>query len=84
MKKQKFLPWVIPNQCEGCTECVGKCPKGCLFMKETSNPGVYIPWIEDVDACTGCGKCQNACVWLAISLTAYVEDARVRFKNTFV
>lgn len=79
MSKQKFLPWVSPEQCEGCTECVSVCPSKCLYMLETSNAGIFIPWLNNVDACTGCGKCQNACVWLAISLTSFVEEARERF-----
>lgn len=78
-KKQKFLPWVIPEMCEGCTECVSVCPTDCLQMVETSHAGVYIPWIDNVDACTGCGKCQHACTWLAISLTSCVDEARERF-----
>jgi len=48
-------------------------------MLETANAGIFIPWLDNVDACTGCGKCQNACTWLAISLTSYVEEARARF-----
>jgi len=79
MKKQKFLPWVIPEQCEGCSECVNVCPEKCLFMRETLNSDVFIPWMENTDACSGCGKCQNSCIWLAISLTSWVDDARVRF-----
>ncbi len=79
MKKQIFLPWIIPEQCEGCTECVTQCPVGCLFMKETSIPEVYVPWMEKIDHCTGCGKCQDSCVWMAISLTSFVNEAHKRF-----
>ncbi|MCF6356323.1 MAG: 4Fe-4S binding protein [Draconibacterium sp.] len=81
MKEQKFLPWVIPEQCEGCTECVNVCPTKCLYMGETSNPEVFIPWMDNTDLCTGCGKCQDVCTWFAISLTSYVDAARERFLN---
>ncbi|MBZ0155408.1 MAG: 4Fe-4S dicluster domain-containing protein [Alphaproteobacteria bacterium] len=76
---QKALPWVIPAQCEGCAECVNACPVHGLDMWETENEGIFIPWLSNPDACIGCGKCERACTWGAVSLTSYVEDARVRF-----
>ncbi|MCL4456892.1 MAG: 4Fe-4S dicluster domain-containing protein [Nitrospirae bacterium] len=76
---KKALPWVIPAQCEGCTDCVNACPVHGLEMWETENEGVFIPWLSNPDACIGCGKCEKACTWGAISLTSYVDDARQRF-----
>ncbi|MFO0753458.1 MAG: carbonic anhydrase [Thermodesulfovibrionales bacterium] len=76
---QRALPWVIPAQCEGCAECVNACPVHGLDMWETENKGIFIPWLSNPDACIGCGKCERACTWGAVSLTSYVEDARVRF-----
>jgi formate hydrogenlyase subunit 6 len=84
MRTQKFLPWVIPEQCEGCTECTSVCPSKCLSMIETSNSGVFIPWMDNTDACTGCGRCQNSCVWLAINLTSHLDKARERFSLRLV
>jgi len=45
---------------------------------ETSEPGVFVPWLDRPHECTGCGLCEASCPWLAICLTSYVEDARNR------
>lgn len=76
---QRVLPWVIPMQCEGCADCVNSCPVHGLEMWETENHGVFIPWLSNPDACIGCGKCEKACTWGAVSLTSYVKEARLRF-----
>lgn len=77
-KKRIALPWVTPNLCEGCSDCVSACPVHGLEMWETENEGIFIPWLSNPDACIGCGKCEEACTWNAISITTYVEDARLR------
>lgn len=76
-RQAKALPWVIPEQCEGCADCVGACPQRALVMVEASD-GVFVPWLDAVDLCTGCGRCEAACTWGAISLTSYVDMARER------
>jgi ferredoxin len=53
------------------------CSRGLLSMTETSE-GVFVPWLDRPDECTGCGSCEASCPWLAICLTGYVEDARRR------
>lgn len=73
------LPWIIPEHCEACGRCINACPPGVLSLIETSKPGVFVPHLEDVDGCTGCGMCEAACAWSAICLTSYVEEARERF-----
>jgi len=79
MPTDPMLPWVIPENCEGCADCVSACRRGCLAMHATAREGVYVPWLDDVGACTGCGRCEVTCTWGAISMTAYVENARRRF-----
>jgi NAD-dependent dihydropyrimidine dehydrogenase PreA subunit len=74
----KALPWVSPEQCEGCADCVSVCPARGLRMIEVAD-GVFVPWLDDPDLCTGCGRCEAACTWGAISMTSYVELARERF-----
>ncbi len=74
------LPWIIPERCEGCADCVGVCPRGCLSMHDTGREGVQVPWVDVVDACGGCGLCAESCVWGAISMTAHVFDARRRLE----
>lgn len=80
MPTEPMLPWIIPESCEGCADCVSACPHG-LSMHETSNEGVFVPWLDDVDACFGCGRCELACTWGAISMTTYVDDARRRLRE---
>ena len=75
----EVLPWVIPEYCKGCTNCVSACRRELLFMIETEQEGAFVPWMDDVDHCTGCGMCEAACAWSAICLTSYVEKARERF-----
>lgn len=72
------LPWIIPESCEGCADCIQRCPTGGLALWESHHEGVFVPWLADVEACNGCGTCERVCTWGAISLTVYVEAARAR------
>ncbi len=47
-----------------------------------AGPGLFVPWLDDIDECTGGGLCEAACAWGAICLTGYVEEARERFLKT--
>ena len=78
IKKRNTLPWVIPEYCESCADCVNACPVYGLEMWETENPDFSIPWLSNPDTCIGCGKCEEACIWGAINMTAYLEEARER------
>ncbi len=78
-RKSDARPWVIPERCEGCGSCVDACKRELLSMIETAQPQVFVPWLDEVDECTGCGQCETACIWGAICLTSYVEEARHRF-----
>lgn len=78
-KLPKKMPWVIPSNCEGCGDCVNRCPRKGLVMLETNLPGVYVPWLLNPDLCTGCGKCASGCVMGGIVMTEYVVEARRRF-----
>ena len=73
----KKLPWVTTEYCEQCTVCVSACPRG-LKMRAVDD-GHEVPWLDNPDDCTGCGRCADACGLGAISMTEYVEEARARF-----
>lgn len=75
----KEMPWVIPVNCEGCADCVNRCPQGILEMTETNVEGVFVPWLYQTEFCTGCSKCAEGCVMGAIVMTSYVDMARERF-----
>lgn len=77
-KRQDLLPWVIPEHCEACADCVNACPVYGLEMWETEDPDYSIPWLSNPDACIGCGKCEEVCTWGAINMTSFVADARER------
>ena len=77
----KQMPWVIPAYCEGCGDCVNRCPQGMLKMTETNVPGVFVPWVDEPEYCLGCGKCATGCVMGALQMTTYVEEALERFEK---
>lgn len=79
-RKPSAFPWVIPESCEGCADCVSACPPQCLSMWNTLHEGVMVPWMDNTDRCTGCGRCETSCTWAAISLTSYVDEAIARFR----
>ena len=47
------------TRCSGCTACMNSCPVACISMRE-DNEGFMYP-SADVDACVGCGKCEDVC-----------------------
>ncbi len=55
------MPWVSPQNCEGCGQCVNRCPRGILSMTETNVADVYVPWMKQVDKCLGCGVGEGRC-----------------------
>lgn len=75
----RVIPWVVPEQCEGCSDCVHACPVQGLKMYATESEGIFIPWLSDPDVCVSCGKCAAVCSSGGIVLTTHVEDAKQRF-----
>ncbi len=73
------MPWVIPSSCEGCGDCVNRCPLQGLVMYETNIAEVYVPWLLDPSLCSGCGKCAEGCIMGGIVMTEYVPEALQRF-----
>ncbi|GAB4252889.1 MAG: hypothetical protein Kow00129_13770 [Thermoleophilia bacterium] len=79
-RKPRQMPWIQPTMCEGCGDCVQRCPRGGLKMTETNVEGVFVPWLAEPELCSGCGKCAEGCVGGAIQMTEYVDQAMARFK----
>jgi formate hydrogenlyase subunit 6/NADH:ubiquinone oxidoreductase subunit I len=79
--KQKYLPWVVPEYCEGCGGCLRACKRNCLSLFATETPEVFIVWMSNPENCTGCGCCSEVCVMGGISMTSYVDDAAARFSR---
>lgn len=77
----RVIPWVVPEQCEGCADCLHACPVQGLKMYETENEGISIPWLSDPDICVSCGKCAAVCSSSGIVLTVHVEEAKQRFST---
>lgn len=50
---------VDKRQCCGCTACVQKCPKHCIFLYEDGEGFLY-PKI-DINNCIDCGLCEKVC-----------------------
>ncbi|MCR4299749.1 MAG: 4Fe-4S dicluster domain-containing protein [Gallionella sp.] len=78
VKRQDSLPWMIPEYCEACADCVSACPVFGLEMWETEDSDYSIPWLANPDVCIGCAKCEEVCTWGAISMTSFVAGARER------
>jgi 2-oxoglutarate ferredoxin oxidoreductase subunit delta len=49
--------------CKACGICVAFCPKGVLVIDEEG-----YPFVNDLDACTGCGWCEIRCPDFAITV----------------
>ncbi len=80
--KPKKIPWIVVEWCEGCGECVSRCPTRALeLIPRGSNLSIEVSWLTHPDKCIGCGSCESACPWGAIQMTAYVDDAIKRYST---
>jgi sarcosine oxidase subunit alpha len=55
-----------------CNPCTSVCPVGAIRTKGDEITG--LPYITDLDACTGCGSCVAVCPGLSMILVDYRED----------
>lgn len=76
---REILPWVIPEQCEGCSDCVDACIVHGLQMCKTEKEGIFLPWLSDPDQCVSCGKCAAVCATGGVVLTTHIKEAQERF-----
>lgn len=78
---KEVLPWVIPEQCEGCSDCVDACIVHGLKMYKTKKEGMFLPWLAEPNECVSCGKCAAVCATGGIIMTTYINEAIDRFLN---
>ena len=50
------------HDCCGCSACVQRCPKHCIFLKEDEEGFLY-PHVNTGE-CIDCGLCEKVCPWL--------------------
>ena len=55
-----------------CNPCTSVCPVGAIRTERDDITG--LPYIIDLDACTGCGSCVAVCPGLSMSLVDYRND----------
>jgi NADPH-dependent 2,4-dienoyl-CoA reductase/sulfur reductase-like enzyme/Fe-S-cluster-containing hydrogenase component 2 len=55
-----------------CNPCTSVCPVGAIRTEQDEITG--LPYITDLDACTGCGSCVAVCPGLSMILVDYRED----------
>lgn len=56
-----------------CNPCTSVCPVGAIRTERDEITG--LPYITDLDACTGCGSCVAVCPGLSMILVDYRDDA---------
>lgn len=87
------LPEVDPDKCTACGACVKACPKMIIELRKKwpKNRAVYVSCVSrDKGAvvmkackagCIGCGKCQKACAFDAITIAnnlAYIDPQKCK------
>ncbi len=61
-KKEKPLPFLVPEYCKGCHRCIEACPEDCIKPGAEINPQTgLIPVDIDRESCIRCGLCLVAC-----------------------
>lgn len=76
------------RNCCGCTACVQRCPKHCIFLEEDQEGFLY-PKVN-IDDCINCGLCEKVCPIInkykktqpIETLAAINENNEIRFKSS--
>jgi NADPH-dependent 2,4-dienoyl-CoA reductase/sulfur reductase-like enzyme/Pyruvate/2-oxoacid:ferredoxin oxidoreductase delta subunit/bacterioferritin-associated ferredoxin len=55
-----------------CNPCTSVCPAGIVKTRDDKITG--LPYIEDLDACTGCASCLAVCPGLSVTMVDFRED----------
>jgi pyruvate/2-oxoacid:ferredoxin oxidoreductase alpha subunit/NAD-dependent dihydropyrimidine dehydrogenase PreA subunit len=60
--KERPKPFLLPDYCKGCGRCISACVKDCIsFGTEIDASTGYVPVVLDLENCTACGMCMEAC-----------------------
>ncbi|HVO10352.1 MAG TPA: 3-methyl-2-oxobutanoate dehydrogenase subunit VorB [Vicinamibacteria bacterium] len=55
-------PYLLPHYCKGCGRCIESCARHCIEMGTEINPQTgLIPVVIDLENCSACGLCLDAC-----------------------
>jgi formate hydrogenlyase subunit 6/NADH:ubiquinone oxidoreductase subunit I len=75
-KKSEWLkPFIDPEKCTACENCVAACPADALSMKdELLPPGENLAVLSSPDKCISCAWCQDNCQFDAIRMGVLHED----------
>jgi len=60
-----------------CNPCTSVCPVGAVKTMDDKITG--LPYMADLDACTGCASCLAVCPGLSVTMVDYREDANRPF-----
>ena len=55
-----------------CNPCTSVCPVGAVKTQDDKITG--LPYMADMDACTGCGSCLAVCPGLSVTMVDFRED----------
>jgi NADPH-dependent 2,4-dienoyl-CoA reductase/sulfur reductase-like enzyme/Fe-S-cluster-containing hydrogenase component 2/bacterioferritin-associated ferredoxin len=55
-----------------CNPCTSVCPVGAVKTKDDKITG--LPYMDNLDACTGCASCLAVCPGLSVTMVDYRED----------
>ena len=55
-----------------CNPCTSVCPVGIVHTQDDKITG--LPYIEDLEACTGCASCVAVCPGLSVTMVDFRED----------
>jgi ferredoxin len=70
-----FIPFILEENCNGCSKCVSACPVEAMTLVSSNNPKKANPKKAKLhaDICLGCGICLTSCNKKAIELRQRTE-----------
>ena len=61
-RRERPLPFLMPEYCKGCGRCIAACPKHCIdFADEVNAETGLLPVDIDLADCNACGLCIVSC-----------------------